>query len=65
MEKKINPNIFTNIGEELRKVEWPKRQQALHLTFVVVIISFLLGAYIGVFDLIFAKGLNIILNFKK
>ncbi len=64
MDKKINPQVFKNITDELKKVDWPSRQEALHLTSVVVIISFLLGAYIGLFDYIFAQLLNIILGFR-
>jgi preprotein translocase subunit SecE len=64
MKDKISPNIFKNIKEELQKVEWPSKQEALHLTLVVVIISTLLGLYIGLFDYIFAQGLKILLNLK-
>jgi preprotein translocase subunit SecE len=65
MKDKINPNIFKNIKEELQKVEWPSKQEALHLTLVVVIISTLLGLYIGLFDYIFAQGLKILLSLKS
>jgi preprotein translocase SecE subunit len=64
MKQSINPNFVKNIGQELKKVDWPSRREALQLCGIVVIISLLLGAYIGVFDYIFASLLQKILNLK-
>ena len=41
------PRFFMDIISELRKVVWPSRQEAMHLTTVVVIVSALLGAALG------------------
>jgi len=65
MKKSIDANVFKGIAEELKKVEWPSKQEALHLTVVVVIISILIAAYIGVLDFFFAKALTISLNLRK
>lgn len=35
---------------ELSKVVWPKRQEVIRLTLVVIIISAIVGAYVGVLD---------------
>jgi preprotein translocase subunit SecE len=65
MKATVSPAIFKGITDELKKVEWPKRQEALHLTLVVVILSFLIGVYIGVLDLGFTKLLTILISLKK
>ncbi|MCR4329211.1 MAG: preprotein translocase subunit SecE [Candidatus Roizmanbacteria bacterium] len=64
-DKAINPNIFKGIISELKKVTWPSRKETLHLSLVVVIISVLLGFYIGFFDYIFAKLVAFLISLKK
>lgn len=61
----INPSMFRGIAEEIKKVEWPSRKDALHLTTVVVIISILVGAYTGILDIALAKLLQVALSLKK
>lgn len=41
--------------EDFRKVTWPTRQQTIQLFIIVVIITLLVIAYIGVLDWIFAE----------
>jgi len=62
VDGKANLNWAEGFRQELAKVTWPSRREALQLTGVVVIISTLLGVYIGVFDYIFAAILKLILN---
>lgn len=50
------------VREELNKVEWPKREEALKLTLTVVIITLIVGAYVGVLDIIFAKALELVIS---
>ena len=38
---------------ELRKVTWPTQEQVIRLTLLVVIISFVISAYIFAFDNVF------------
>ena len=45
---------------ELKKVTWPTRQQTLNLTFLVFLVSFVVGVFISVFDFIFTQGLTFI-----
>ena len=40
---------------ELNKVNWPTREQTRNLTVLVFVISAIVGAYIAVFDLLFAQ----------
>ena len=38
---------------ELRKVTWPTQEQVIRLTLLVVVISFVISAYIFAFDNVF------------
>lgn len=49
----LKPRFVTDIISELRKVTWPSRQEVFHLTIVVVVVSLLIGAVLGVSDLVF------------
>ena len=44
---------FTEVFSELRKVSWPTREQVRNLTVLVFAISFVVGLYITVLDVIF------------
>ena len=39
---------------ELRKVTWPTRQEVIHLTTVVLVVSAILGAFLGLADMGFS-----------
>ncbi len=60
----INQNFFSNIVEELRKVTWPTKKETIRLTAIVIVISLIIGAYIGIIDVLLAKGLAVITQFK-
>ncbi len=45
------PRFFMDIITELRKVSWPTREDTVHLTVVVVIITLILGAVLGAIDI--------------
>jgi preprotein translocase SecE subunit len=45
------PQFIVDIITELRKVVWPSRQDALHLTVVVVIVAMIVGAALGGIDI--------------
>jgi len=44
---------------ELKYVSWPTRKQAAKFTVVVIIISLVTAAYLGFFDFIFGRLLEI------
>lgn len=46
---------------ELSKVVWPKRQEVIKLTLIVLIISAIVGIYVGGLDYLFTKTLEFIL----
>ncbi len=51
------------VGEsysELKKVTWPTREHTRNLTVLVFVISAVVGAYIGFFDLLFGEMLEIV-----
>ena len=53
---KVKPLIFLQeVRSELKRVVWPTRQEAIRLTSVVVIVSALIGVYIGTLDYLFTK----------
>ena len=44
---------FDEVASELRKVSWPTREQVRNLTVLVFAISFAIGLYITVLDVVF------------
>ena len=75
-EKKAVPsksNIFQRIWAslrqilretigELRKVSWPTRREALHLTSIVLVVILTFGAFLWVLDFIYAQFFKWILG---
>ncbi|OGY16305.1 MAG: preprotein translocase subunit SecE [Candidatus Chisholmbacteria bacterium RIFCSPHIGHO2_01_FULL_48_12] len=59
---KFGADFFKEAYRELKRVTWPTRQQALHLTLVVITVSVMVGAYVGVLDLGFTKIMAILLK---
>jgi len=50
--------IITYLKEtrgELKHVSWPTRKQAIMFTIVVVLVSLAVAAYLGLFDFLFTK----------
>lgn len=58
------PTFTRDIIEELKKVTWPSRNQTVRLTVVVIGISLIIGVYIGIIDILLAKGLEILTKFR-
>jgi preprotein translocase subunit SecE len=48
------PRWVMDIISELRKVVWPSRPDTIHLTVVVLIVSVVIGSFLGGVDLGFA-----------
>ncbi len=49
----LKPRWATDIISELRKVTWPSRQEVMHLTIVVIVVSLVIGMILGSADLAF------------
>jgi preprotein translocase, SecE subunit, bacterial len=48
------PRLLMDVVSELRKVIWPKREDVTHLTFVIVVVTILIGAVLGLIDISFS-----------
>jgi len=48
--------------DELKKVVWPTRDEVIRLTMVVIIVSLIVGFYLGGMDYIFTKLITLILR---
>ena len=56
---------FRYIGEivsELRRVTWPTRQETVRLTIMVVAVATAIGLFLGIFDMGFARLIDLILG---
>lgn len=42
--------FFKDIGQELKKVIWPTRQQLIKSTMTVIVVCLIMGSLIWVFD---------------
>ena len=57
------PVIFLKeVNEELKKVVWPTRPEVIRLTTVVILVSLIVGIYLGALDLIFTKLLALFIK---
>lgn len=54
--------FFRQIWDELKKVVWPTKQEIFRLTGVVIILSVIMGFYIGGLDYIFSQAIKILLQ---
>jgi len=59
-----SPNFATNVIDELKKVSWPSRVETIKLTTIVIIVSLIIGLYVGIIDILLAKGLEFITKFR-
>ncbi len=48
--------------DELKKVVWPARTEVVRLTIVVILVSALVGVYIGGIDFILTKLLSVVIK---
>jgi preprotein translocase subunit SecE len=51
-----------DVRSELRKVVWPTREQALKLTAVVVVLSVIVGFFLGIVDAVFSAFITWLLQ---
>ena len=52
---------LSEVRLELSKVVWPKKEEVIKLTLIVLIISTIVGLYVGVLDLAFTKLLEVLI----
>ena len=56
----VDGSVFTGISDELKKVSWPSKKETINLTLVVIIISLIIGFYVGIIDIGLAKVLELL-----
>jgi preprotein translocase subunit SecE len=49
---------FREVVEELKKVSWPKKSEVAKLTATVIILSAIVGLYLGGLDVLFTSLLS-------
>ena len=49
------------VGDELKKVVWPSRDEVIRLTTVVMLISLLVGLFLGGADFVFTKLVEVVI----
>ncbi len=54
--------FFRETVGELRKVNWPTRQEAINLTLIVLVVIAAMAIFLGVLDLGFAEIFRLILS---
>lgn len=66
MDKKhaVQANFITDVREELKKVSWPTRKEAIRLTIAVFIICLIVALYVGIIDVLLAKLLEVLTQMK-
>jgi preprotein translocase subunit SecE len=59
--KKIS-DYLRDVWSELRKVSWVRRRELMTTTFVVIVFSAILAAFVGLFDFVFSRLLGLVLR---
>ncbi len=61
--QKAKPFVFLKeVRTELSKVAWPRKDQAIRLTLIVIGVSLITALFLGGFDFLFTKLMEIILR---
>lgn len=55
-------NYLREVGLELAKVDWPKREEVVRLTLLVFVTSAIISLYLGALDFGFTKLLGILIT---
>lgn len=63
-KNQVRRNIGSDIVDELKKVSWPSRKDTIRLTSIVIGVSLIIGLYVGIIDILLAKGLEIVTKFR-
>jgi len=63
-KNKVRRNIGSDIIDELKKVSWPSRKDTIRLTSIVIGVSLIIGLYVGIIDILLAKGLEFVTKFR-
>jgi preprotein translocase subunit SecE len=66
MDKKTiaSQNFAQSVVDELKKVTWPTKKETIRLTTIVIGISLIIALYIGIIDVLLAKGLELVTKMR-
>lgn len=54
--------FFREVVEQLRQVTWPDKKTLIRLTSVVILVSVVLGLFLGGLDVAFTRSIGILLR---
>lgn len=54
--------FLKEVRTELKRVIWPSKQDVIKMTTIIVVVSLIVGLFIGVLDFIFTKLMQIIVK---
>ncbi len=54
-------SFFKEVRDELKKVVWPSKEEVIRLTGVVILVSALVGLYLGGADFILTKLFEVLI----
>jgi len=54
--------FLKEVRGELNQVTWPPQKEVVRLTGTVVLISLIVGVYIGILDLLFTKLIQLLIG---
>lgn len=55
-------DYLTNVRTEIGRVSWPSRKEVVSLTVLIILLSVVLGVYLGLVDLIVTQVLRLLLR---
>ncbi|HEU68555.1 MAG TPA: preprotein translocase subunit SecE [Candidatus Acetothermia bacterium] len=55
-------NYVASVRTEIGRVSWPSRKEVVSLTVLVILLSVVLGIYLGLADLIITQVLRLLLR---
>jgi preprotein translocase subunit SecE len=55
-------SFIGEVTSELKKVVWPTRQEAIHLTTIVIVVSIAVGIILGIVDFVFSRLMQLLLG---
>ncbi|MBM3945040.1 MAG: preprotein translocase subunit SecE [SAR202 cluster bacterium] len=54
--------FFGEVFNELKRVTWPTREETFRLSIMVIIISAIIGVFLGLIDIGFSKLIDVIIQ---
>lgn len=59
----VTPQVFLKeVIDELKKVVWPTRSEVTRLTGVVIVVSLIVGIFLGGIDFLLTKILEVVIK---